>query len=576
MRLKNVSSLSARLAQVTAAAGFLLVIAGGLVTSTGSGLAVPDWPLSYGTLFPPMVGGIRFEHTHRMIAATVGLLTLLLTLAVLARERRVGVRWLSIAAFGGVVLQGLLGGLTVLLQLPPAVSIAHACLGQTFFATLVVLACVLSPGWQTTRMAHPADQAPGLARWAFLSTVVLYLQLILGASLRHIGWLPKWVLAHGLVAVAALILIGRTAGGVLRKFRNVSLFRAPARAIGWLLLLQLLLGLATLFGGRPVLIATAHVATGALLLACSAALTVSLFYFAVHPAQPSDPARRPLRIYLELTKPRLTFLAVISALPGFLMASRGSPDLLRLVLLLAGTTLVGGGASALNQLLEIEPDSRMARTCGRPLPSGRITPEKALPFGVCTSAAGVWLLALGTSWLAGGLAALTLAVYLFLYTPMKQRSALCTLVGAIPGALPPLIGWAAARGTLSSEAWTLFSILFLWQLPHFLAIAWTHREDYRRAGFQMLPVLHPQGGLTFRQVVLYCLALVPVSLLPAALGQAGWFYFAVALAGGLLFLGCGLAAARARSDAWSRRLFLVSILYLPLILTALALERMIS
>ena len=176
-----------RFAQIVAAAGFGLVIAGGLVTSTGSGLAVPDWPLSYGTLFPPMVGGIRFEHGHRMVAATVGLLTLALTIWVLAAESRRWVRRLAISAFGMVVLQGLLGGLTVLLQLPPQVSIAHACLGQLFFSTLTVLATVLSPVWRTTAVAHPSDQAPDLCRLSFLATAVVFGQLALGAALRHLS-----------------------------------------------------------------------------------------------------------------------------------------------------------------------------------------------------------------------------------------------------------------------------------------------------------------------------------------------------------------------------------------------------
>ena len=218
----------------------------------------------------------------------------------------------------------------------------------------------------------------------------------------------------------------------------------------------------------------------------------------------------------------------------------------------------------------------MERTRGRPLPSGRLSPDSALAFGVLCSTAGLLALALGVNLLAAALAAATLVSYLFIYTPLKPRTALCTLVGAVPGALPPLIGWAAARGELGLAAWPLFFILFLWQLPHFLAIAWTWREDYARAGFRMLPVLDPEGGSTGRQIVLYCLALIPVSLLPAAMGSFGWLYFLTALAGGLGFLACGLATARTRSAPSARRLFFASILYLPLLLTTMTLDRMIS
>ena len=218
----------------------------------------------------------------------------------------------------------------------------------------------------------------------------------------------------------------------------------------------------------------------------------------------------------------------------------------------------------------------MERTRGRPLPSGRISPDSALAFGVACSVAGLAVLAFGANGLAAGLAAVTLVSYLFIYTPLKPRSALCTLVGAVPGALPPLIGWAAARGELGIHAWPLFFILFLWQLPHFLAIAWTWREDYARAGFRMLPVLDPEGGSTGRQIVLYCVALIPVSLLPAAMGSFGWFYFLAALVSGLGFLGCGWAAARSRSRPSARRLFFASILYLPFLLTTMTIDRMIS
>jgi len=548
-----------RFALATAFIGLLLIVAGGLVTSTGSGLAVPDWPLSYGTLFPPMVGGIRFEHSHRLIASLVGTLTLLLTLWLLKSERRAAVRRLSLFAFGLVVAQGILGGLTVLWQLPTPVSMAHACMGQTFFATLVVLTATLSPSWQQKVPTIPPSNALGWA--ATITTAALYGQLILGAILRHTGWLPHLVMNHiigaAIVSICVIFLVGD-------RMKTVRAEPVEARMVFFmaaLLLLQWGLGLLTFFGGKPVLISTAHVAVGALLLATSSLLTVRVLRF------------RSLSIYLELTKPRLTSLAVITSFLGFLLASRGAIDPGRLLILLAGTALIGGGAGALNQYLEREPDGRMTRTRNRPLPSGRLQPESALTFGVVLSISGLVLLTFFSDPLAGALAALTLGSYLFLYTPLKSRSAICTLVGAIPGALPPLIGWAAARGTLGLGAWLLFAILFLWQLPHFLAIAWTYREDYARANFKMLPVLDPDGGSTGRQIALYCLALVPVSLMPTLFGLAGSAYFLVALVATLAFMGCGLTTAWVRSASAARRLFVASIVYLPVLLTAMTLDR---
>ncbi|PIQ83124.1 MAG: protoheme IX farnesyltransferase [Candidatus Omnitrophica bacterium CG11_big_fil_rev_8_21_14_0_20_64_10] len=281
-----------------------------------------------------------------------------------------------------------------------------------------------------------------------------------------------------------------------------------------------------------------------------------------------------MNLYLELSKARLTTLAAMTAGIGFWLAAPAEWLFGKLLLTLAGTAALGAGSAALNQLLEKEADGRMNRTKGRPLPSGRISEGQALTFGVAASCTGLITLTLLEP-LAGGLAAFTLISYLFLYTPLKRRTALCTLVGAVPGAMPPLIGWAAARGELSLWAWLLFGILFLWQLPHFLAIAGSHLEDYRAAGFKMLPVVDLEGRATSRQILLYCLALVPVSLLPATGGFAGGFYFGCALVGSLAFLGTGVVTARARSARAYKRLFFGSILYLPFIFTTLALDKVI-
>ncbi len=274
-----------------------------------------------------------------------------------------------------------------------------------------------------------------------------------------------------------------------------------------------------------------------------------------------------------LVKPRITLMVVLSAGLGVLLAGGGGAPLGLVVHALLGTGLVAAGASALNQLVEREVDALMRRTAGRPLPAGRMDPEVALVFGGGLAVAGLVELALGTNLAAALLGAVALAGYVFVYTPLKRVSPLSTLVGAVPGALPPMMGWVAVSGRLDLGAWALFGILFLWQLPHFLAIAWMCREDYGRAGFPMLPVVEPDGRSTARQMVLFGLALVPVSLLPTALGLTGWPYLLGAGLLGLAFLGFCVAFASSGSERAARRVLLASVLYLPAVLAVMALDR---
>jgi cytochrome c oxidase assembly protein subunit 15 len=267
-----------RFSLFTTLCGFILVTAGALVTSTGSGLAVPDWPLSFGTLFPPMVGGVRFEHSHRVIAATVGLLTLIQMIWILIAESRKPVRWLAMASFGMVVVQGLLGGITVLLKLPPQISIAHAVLGQTFFSTLTVLTMVLSPTWYA-KLEPPVklDQPPVvLFQWTVITLMTLYGQLVLGAAIRHLGWFPLLIIAHLVGAAAVFVAAGKMSGEILSALRPYSLFRKPAVLIVWVLLGQIGLGFVILVTRANALVATAHVAFGALLLASCWKLLIAI------------------------------------------------------------------------------------------------------------------------------------------------------------------------------------------------------------------------------------------------------------------------------------------------------------
>lgn len=275
--------------------------------------------------------------------------------------------------------------------------------------------------------------------------------------------------------------------------------------------------------------------------------------------------------YLELTKPRLTALAVLTTWVGMAVGAREGMAWPHVGWTLLGAWLVGGGGHALNEWLERDRDALMERTKRRPLPAGRLRPVEALIFGALLSASGVLMLWRWAHPLAGWLGWVTVVSYVAIYTPLKRMTSLCTLVGAVPGAMPPLIGWAAARGELSLEAWVLFAILFVWQLPHFLALAWVYRADYARANFRMLSTHDPDGSATSRQMVLYGLALLPISLLPTLLGMAGSLYFVGAVIVGVWFVVMTLAMARARGAHPAGRVFAASLGYLPTVLLLMVL-----
>jgi protoheme IX farnesyltransferase len=278
--------------------------------------------------------------------------------------------------------------------------------------------------------------------------------------------------------------------------------------------------------------------------------------------------------YVALTKPRLNLLVLLTTLVGlYLAAPDGVPTAL-LVHTLVGSALVAGGAAALNQVLERRTDGLMRRTAKRPLPAGRLTPAAGAWFGVVLSLAGLAELAAFANLMAAAVAGLTLVSYVFLYTPMKTRTSLSTLVGAVPGALPPVIGWSAATGDISLGAVVLFGIVFFWQMPHFLAIAWMHRDDYARAGIPLLPVLEPDGRRTGQQALLYAAVLWPVSLLPAIVGLAALPYSAVATVLGFILIGLSAAFAQDRTTQNARRLFFFSLIYLTLLLGALVADRL--
>jgi heme o synthase len=281
-----------------------------------------------------------------------------------------------------------------------------------------------------------------------------------------------------------------------------------------------------------------------------------------------------LAVYADLFKARLTSLVLLTTMVGFYIGFRGPVDYGLLCRTLLGTALLAGGAAALNQLLEREYDGKMRRTQDRPLPSGRLQPQTVLMVGCGSAAIGLTCLMLSVNLTTGLVGALSLVCYLFVYTPLKRVTWLNTLVGAIPGALPPLIGWTAARGELSREGLTLFAIQACWQLPHFMAIAWMYRDEYARAGFKMLPVIDPEGRRTSRQALGYTLALLLVSVYPFLFHLAGPIYLVSALVFGLLFVWFAFQFVRNASVARARQLFYASLLYLPLLLAVMVLDKL--
>lgn len=286
------------------------------------------------------------------------------------------------------------------------------------------------------------------------------------------------------------------------------------------------------------------------------------------------PSRGTFADFISLTKPRLNLLVVATSAAGYYLGAPGVPEPGPMLQVAAGTALVAAGAAVLNQVVERDTDALMRRTRGRALPDGRVLPGDARLFGIVVSTAGLALLAAQPRLIAAGLALATLIIYLAIYTPLKRRTPLATLVGAVPGALPPLIGWTASHGSITFGGAALFAIVFFWQIPHFMAIAWMYRDDYAKAGFPMLPVIDPAGGRAGRQAVAYAAALIPVSAVPTFAGVSGSAYLVVAMGLGIGLLGLAIGFAAARTDQSARRLFFGSITYLPISWIAMIANRL--
>ncbi len=608
-----------RFALLTAITALGLIVAGALVTSTDSGDAVPDWPLSYGTLTPPMIGGILYEHTHRLIAGLTGVLVAVLAIWLWRKMPHRSVRWVGIAALVGVIVQGTLGGLRVLVvstetvqdvaltifgtmsieTIRIAIAITHGCLAQLIICLLFVIVAATSPKWM--QFFDKSNGRINDSRFQWLSLALMgtvFLQLLLGLIVRHSGAglvIPDFPLAFGqllpplsnlpidpnapfpisveelrlkvLVHFAhrlmAFIVFGLTIFLFL-KYRQNKYFGKMLYVLLSLVFFQIILGALNIWTRQSVFSTVPHVLGGALIFALNSVLLVWSWRFRVASIT-GEEIREKVLAYVELTKPRLTLLVVCAALTGYVVAATEGIVVMSLISSLFGIGLASSGALALNQFMEREFDAKMNRTKNRPLPGGRLQPQQALTFGISLCISSVIFLTLVVNMLTGILVALIILSYLFAYTPLKRISAMNTVVGAIPGALPIVCGWTAARNSLDPESFILFGILFLWQFPHFLSIALLYRRDYRLAGFKMLPVMDNGVHRTHLHIVATCIALLFISILPTMWGLTGTIYLLIAVLAGSVFLSYGVCVAIYKANKFARRLMLASFVY-PLFL----------
>jgi heme o synthase len=574
-------------AVATAVATYLLILIGGLVHATGSSLACPDWPTCYGTLMPKMEGGVLIEHSHRLAAGTVTVLTLVLAgLLTLTRDpalRRLrGFGWLAV---GLVLAQAILGGITVLLRLPTPISTAHTATSLLVFMTGLYIAVRSRPA-RAGAQVSPAV----VGRFALIAAVAVYMQMVLGGLVRHSGAalactdVPLcrgsfWPHAHPTVLIQALHRLNAVAVAVLVLVSSIVTWRrAPRPVLRALAVLapllvgvQIWLGIHSVTSFLDLVTVESHTAVATALLA-----TMVLTVLAARPdALPAFPRLAWFPAVVQLAKPRITGLVIITFIGGLWLAP-GQIATWRAIMTLVGTALLVAASNTFNMYLERDVDPLMERTRDRPLPRATLSPETALAFGTLLACAAVPLVFLGGNLLTGILGLFALGSYVAVYTPLKRHSGIALFVGAVPGALPPLMGWTAATGRLDAPGLALFAILFLWQIPHFLAIATYRAADYARAGFKVLP-LSISTRATRLTIVLFSIGLVAATIALKPLHVAGPVYLGVAALLGAVFIGWAAAGfRRAAENAWARSLFFYSILYLTLLFVAIVVDRTIA
>jgi len=583
------------LSLVTLFITFLLIILGGIVHNTGSSLACPDWPLCYGQFFPKMEGGILIEHGHRLLGSLVGFLTIMMVLiAKKDKLERPFVFKLTILALIMVILQGILGGITVIYKLPTIVSTTHLGLSLIFFSTLILI------NHQFFKIEVPKAKStlnPDLKYGILLTGVMVYLQILLGAFMRHSGagaacglgpgymikclensnstWWPSLAISqvhmvHRIFAVlvffVAVYFLGKSLIYFIRHKNLGKSFIILPLLIGTAILVQIGLGLLTVGLNMSIPPTTAHLAFAAVCLGL-----LWKYYLQISSLEKFLYNERPISkfdSYLNLTKPRLSGLVVVTALIGIVSAP-GEIYFFKAVGAVVWITLVVAGACVLNCFIERNIDQKMKRTMDRPLPAGRLKSSQALNFGILLLIISLPPLFIWINFITGFLALLAALLYLFVYTPLKRKSEWAVIIGAIPGAIPPLLGVTSVTGEITTMGLALFAILFVWQLPHFLAISLLYKDDYSAAGIKVFP--NVRGVMTTnRKIFYFSFLLFFVALIPWFLNHASLAYRNSALVlGGVLILFALKVLREKETLTWARNYFYFTLLYLPLLLGSL-------
>jgi heme o synthase len=587
-----------RLVTVTVVAAYVLIVLGGLVRASGAGLACPDWPLCQGRLIPPSDPLVVIEWSHRFVAAVVGFLTVAIAVSAwrLRGAHKTAIPKLGFLALGLMVVQVGLGALTVRHELTAWIVVAHLAAAMGFFATLIVLAVTMMVGQPAARRRDPF-------RTLALCTVgATYLLVLIGGYVSASGAglaCPDWPLCYGqlvpsltgqvgahlLHRFAALltgVLIVVTASAAYRtQTRRPGVQAASAIAVG-LLIVQMILGGLNIEYRLAEAVTVAHLATAAALFATLIVLAVlasvlpeSEAYRAEYVGKPGRPRVQRVMDYVALTKPRIIVLLLVTAFASMLVAAPGRASPWLIVFTLVGGAMSAGAANAINQLLDRDIDALMTRTRQRPIPSGRVAAPYAFAFAVLLGTVAFVEMAALVNLLAALLSLAALLFYVFVYTVWLKRSTPQNIViGGAAGAVPPLVGWAAATGRLDLTAAVLFLIVFLWTPPHFWALALFRHDDYARAQVPMLPVVSGEGE-TRRQILIYTVVLVVSTLLLVPVGRMGPVYGVSAVVLGGLFVALAGRLWRQRTPTAAMRVFGYSIVYLALLFTVMVVDRLL-
>jgi len=594
--MKAFKALSVTTALVT----YALVVLGGVVRVSGSGLGCPDWPLCHGRLLPPLDLHAIIEYSHRTTASlTSALVVVTALIAWLAWRQRRDIVIPATVALGLLAVQVVLGAVTVRLELPPMIVLAHLATAMALLAAV----CVTAAAAMVQPLPGEADRAS--LRWARAAAAGTYLLILSGSLVVGSGasgtcaaWplcgggfsldfdgLPAVQLLHRGIAGMIGVLIVAGLVSLLARQRRQPAVRATVALTLAALAFQIAVGAAVVTLHLPAVLRGLHLALASAVWAGTVVLAVLAGRLPVAGLRSDErgaarPVRRPARDvvvdYLSLAKPRIIPLLLVTALGGMMIAQRGWPSTGLVVLTLLGGALAAAGAGAINCWIDRDLDGEMLRTRRRPLPDGRIAPGNALLFGIVLGLAAFLLLAFWVNGLAATLAISGLLFYVFVYTLWLKRSTVQNIViGGAAGAVPPVVGWAAVTHRVDLTAIYLFAVIFLWTPPHFWALALRLKGDYARAQVPMLPVVRGEAAAR-RQILLYTLVLVAVTLTVVVTGALGLLYLAGAVVLGTVFIALAVANLRSRRQRWSRLLFDYSIAYLGLLFAAMVADRMVG